>query len=79
MKESYESSRLVSTRSDLAAELSQLLAGGAKQKNLRFVAVSDDGSGGSRWRWVGTERRKCGGSNGTSAAQLGGVVAMVEE
>ncbi|KAI5316424.1 hypothetical protein L3X38_036131 [Prunus dulcis] len=34
---------------------------------------------GSRWRWVGAERRKCGDSNGTGAAQLGGVVAMVDE
>ncbi|KAI5351721.1 hypothetical protein L3X38_004612 [Prunus dulcis] len=33
MKESYEGSRLVSTRSGSAVELSRLLAGGAKQKN----------------------------------------------
>ncbi|BBG96928.1 Histidine kinase-, DNA gyrase B-, and HSP90-like ATPase family protein, partial [Prunus dulcis] len=34
MKESYEGSRLMSTRSGSAAELSRLLAGGAKQKNI---------------------------------------------
>ncbi|KAI5313467.1 hypothetical protein L3X38_042643 [Prunus dulcis] len=34
MKKSYEGSRLVSTRSGSAAELSRLLAGAAKQKNM---------------------------------------------